>query len=57
MMPDIDVGAREAKLRMVEQIEHFHPEIKSHILPRQRKPLDDREVGIHEVWPGKWGSG
>src|SRR5208282_419563 len=40
---------RGVKLRMVEQIEEFRPEVEPHILPWQRKPLDYREIGVDEV--------
>src|SRR5271165_1629989 len=45
----VDVRRWKAKLRMVEQIEEFRPEVQPNVLPRQRKLLDDRKVGIHEV--------
>src|SRR5258708_27916663 len=41
------VGGR--KLRMVEEVEEFRPEIQAHVFPRQGELLDNRKVGIDEV--------
>lgn len=39
------------KLRVVEQIEEFRPEVKPRILPRQSEPLDHRKIGVHKARP------
>ena len=53
----IQIVGREAKLRVVKQVEKLHPEIEASAFPRQRKAFDHRKVGIHEVGAGKRSSG
>ena len=53
----VQVVGREAKLRVVKQVEKLHPEIEAGAFPRQCKALDHRKVGIDEVGAGKRSSG
>jgi len=40
---------------MVKDVEELGSEIQSDLL-RQNEPLDQGEIGVHEVWSGKWTS-
>src|SRR5580704_480316 len=47
----------QIEVRMIEQVEELSPELQAHAFAeRQNEVLDEREIGVQEVWTVGWGS-